>query len=136
MYSVRKGVLRNFAKFAGKHLCQSLFFKKVALAQVFPCEFSEISKNTFFTEHLRATASDPNEVKNCKKQFNPGAQPYIIFVYNIVSFCIKSKRIYNSVCRHYYGQPCRLTVSLGHLHLLAKMLPPFVFSYLFNISWH
>ena len=25
-----KGVLRNFTKFAGKHLCQSLFFNKVA----------------------------------------------------------------------------------------------------------
>ena len=28
--SVRKGVLRNFAKFTGKHLCQRLFFNKVA----------------------------------------------------------------------------------------------------------
>ena len=28
--SVRKGVLRNFAKFTGKHLCQSLFFNEVA----------------------------------------------------------------------------------------------------------
>ena len=28
--SVKKGVLRNFAKFTGKHLCQSLFFDKVA----------------------------------------------------------------------------------------------------------
>ena len=28
--SVRKGVLRNFAKFTGKHLCQSFFFNKVA----------------------------------------------------------------------------------------------------------
>ena len=28
--SVRKSVLRNFAKFTGKHLCQSLFFNKVA----------------------------------------------------------------------------------------------------------
>ena len=28
--SVRKGVLRNLAKFAGKHLSQSLFFSKVA----------------------------------------------------------------------------------------------------------
>ena len=26
----KKGVLRNFAKFTGKRLCQSLFFKKVA----------------------------------------------------------------------------------------------------------
>ena len=44
----RKGVLRNFAKFTGKHLCQSLFFnKKETLVQVFSCEFCEISKNTF-----------------------------------------------------------------------------------------
>ena len=28
--SVTKGVLRNFAKLTGKHLCQSLFFDKVA----------------------------------------------------------------------------------------------------------
>ena len=26
----KKAVLRNFAKFTGKHLCQSLFFNKVA----------------------------------------------------------------------------------------------------------
>ena len=42
----KKGALRNFTKFTGKNLCQSLFFSKVAglikketLAQVFPCEF-------------------------------------------------------------------------------------------------
>ena len=28
--SITKGVLRNFAKFSGKHLCQSLSFNKVA----------------------------------------------------------------------------------------------------------
>ena len=28
--SVKKGVLRNFEKFTGKHLCQNLFFNKVA----------------------------------------------------------------------------------------------------------
>ena len=33
------------------------FIKKETLAQVFYCEFCEISKNTFFTEHLQATAS-------------------------------------------------------------------------------
>ena len=26
----KKGVLRNFAKFTGKHLCQSLFLNKIA----------------------------------------------------------------------------------------------------------
>ena len=30
MCSLMKGVLKNFAKFTGKHLCQSLFFNKVA----------------------------------------------------------------------------------------------------------
>ena len=54
-----KGVLRNFIKFTGKHLCQSLiliklqaeaynFIKKETLAQLFPCEFCEIYKNTSF----------------------------------------------------------------------------------------
>ena len=55
----KKGVLRTFEKFTGKHLCQSLFFNKVAgprpaalskketLAQVFSCEFCKISNNTF-----------------------------------------------------------------------------------------
>ena len=27
---LEKGVLKNFAKFTGKHLCQSLFINKVA----------------------------------------------------------------------------------------------------------
>ena len=27
---MKKGVLKNFTKFTGKHLCQSLFFNKVA----------------------------------------------------------------------------------------------------------
>ena len=28
--SIRNGVLKNFANFTGKHLCQSLFYIKVA----------------------------------------------------------------------------------------------------------
>ena len=28
----KKGVLRNFAKFTGKHMCQRLFFNKVAVS--------------------------------------------------------------------------------------------------------
>ena len=57
----RKGVLRNLTKFTAKHLCQSLCFNKVAglrlwgetLAQMFSCEFWEISQNNVFTEHLQ-----------------------------------------------------------------------------------
>ena len=37
---------------------KGLFIKKETLAQVFSCESCEISKNTFFIEHLWATVSD------------------------------------------------------------------------------
>ena len=55
----KKGFLRNFAKFAGKHLCQNFFFNNVAslnacnfiekenLAQVFSMNFAKFL-NTFF----------------------------------------------------------------------------------------
>ena len=46
----KKDLLKNFTKFTGKHLCQSLFFNKVAgwgLTKVFSCEFCEI-----FLEHV------------------------------------------------------------------------------------
>ena len=56
--SVRKGVLRNVAKFTGKRLCQSLFLiKLLALARVFSCEFCETSKNTFFYRTPPVTVS-------------------------------------------------------------------------------
>ena len=53
------GFLKYFAKFSGKHLCQSLLFNKVAnlsLAQVFSGKFCEIPKNVFLTEQLWPTA--------------------------------------------------------------------------------
>ena len=62
--SVRKGILKNFAKFTGKHLCQSLFFNKVTLARAFSCEFCEISENTFSTEHLWKTVFQRKRIFN------------------------------------------------------------------------
>ena len=60
----KKGFRRNFAKFTRKHLCQGLFFNKVAgketLAQVFSCEFCKISRNNFSyrTPPVAASSSD------------------------------------------------------------------------------
>ena len=45
------------------------FIKKDTLTQVFFCEFCEIFKNTFFTEHLQTTAFVKKIVKNIKEQF-------------------------------------------------------------------
>ena len=44
-----------FNKVVGRR--PATLLKKETLAQVFSCEFDEISKNTFFTEHLWTTAS-------------------------------------------------------------------------------
>ena len=61
----KKSVLRNFAKFTGKHLCKSLFFDKVAglrlatllkkrlLHSCFPMNFEKFLRTPFLTEHLR-----------------------------------------------------------------------------------
>ena len=53
---MKKSILRNFAKFTGKHLCQILVrWQKGTL--VFSYEVCKISNNSFFTEHIWATAS-------------------------------------------------------------------------------
>ena len=46
----RKGVLKIFAKFTGKHLCQSLFFNNVAGLKR---SFAKYLRAPFFTEYLR-----------------------------------------------------------------------------------
>ena len=60
----KKGVLRNFPKFTGKHLCQSLFFNTVAglrpstllkkrlWHRCFPVNFVKFLRTPFLTEHF------------------------------------------------------------------------------------
>ena len=66
--SIKKGILKNFTKLTGNHVCLSLIFNKVAghrpatlfkketLLQVFSWEFCEIFKSTFIAEQLWTTA--------------------------------------------------------------------------------
>ena len=61
----KKGILRNFAKFTGKHLCRNLFFNIVAglrpatllkmrlWHRCFPMNFAIFLRTPFLTEHLR-----------------------------------------------------------------------------------
>ena len=49
----KKGVLRNFAKFTGKQMCQSHFLtKKRLLHKGFPLNFAKFLGTSFFMEHL------------------------------------------------------------------------------------
>ena len=54
----KKGVLRNFPKFTGKHLCQSLFLRPATLLKkklydrCFPVNFAKFLRAPFLPEHL------------------------------------------------------------------------------------
>ena len=48
------GVLKIFAKFTGKQLCQIFLNKKRLQHRCFPLNFAKF-KNSFFTEHLPTT---------------------------------------------------------------------------------
>ena len=62
--SIKKGVLRSLANFTAKHLCQGLFFNKVAGIRpptllkkrlwhnCFPANLAKFISNTFSKEHL------------------------------------------------------------------------------------
>ena len=53
----KNGVLTNFKKLTGKHLCQACNFMKIeTLAQVFRCfpvNFGKLLRTPFLREHLR-----------------------------------------------------------------------------------
>ena len=60
-YSIQKGILKNFTKFPGKHLCQNLFFNKDAglrLATLLKNRpWYSCFRNTYSEEHLRTVTS-------------------------------------------------------------------------------
>ena len=77
----KTGPLKNFAKFAEKHLCQSLFLDKVSGwdlqhyqkggsgTGVFS-EFLEIFQSIFFTEHGWTTASNNSRKMSPRKKLS------------------------------------------------------------------
>ena len=56
----KKDLLRNFAKFTGKHLMPATLLKKRLWHRCFPVNFCEISKKTFFHRTPLAAASNGN----------------------------------------------------------------------------
>ena len=86
--SVRKGVLRNFAKFTGKHLCQVRFYNKVAGPEpvtllkkrlwhrCFPMNIAKLLRTLFhrtplndcFSTIQHFLAENPSKVLNGQKQ--------------------------------------------------------------------
>ena len=64
----KKGVLRNFTKFTGKHLCQSLFFNKVAGLS---CRLEACNFNKKESLHTRVDfAKNINKLKTTYLKFS------------------------------------------------------------------
>ena len=65
----KKSVLRNFAKFSGKHLCQSLFLIKRLWYRCFPVNFAKFLRTPILAEHLRwlLTILAKPQHENCPK---------------------------------------------------------------------
>ena len=86
--SARKGVLRNFSKFTGKHLCQVLFYNKVAgpepatllkarlwhrcflmnFAKLLRTPFHRIPLNDYLSTIQQSLAENPSKVLNGQQQ--------------------------------------------------------------------
>ena len=105
MRSLRKGELRNFAKFTGKHLCQGLIFNKVAgfrpatlfkkrpWHRCFSVNFAKFLRTPFLDEHLRwlllnvLCITIPQQWKD--KLFFLDNQSYFLFIFRIVSYRLR-----------------------------------------------
>ena len=104
----KKGVLRNFAKFIGKHLCQNLvfnnvvglrpeacnFIKKETLVQVFSCEFCEISRNTFSYRTPPVAASEC-KLASCLRNNLRNAKKMTVFMQALCENGVKVKMIFD-----------------------------------------
>ena len=133
--SWKKGVLKIFTKFTGKDLCRVAllisFIEKETLKQVFSSEFrkSTFSKNTFFTKHLRVTASTVTIFPCFSKRYTA----WKVSIFGVILFCIFSHSDQNN---SKYGHFYVVTVNekrplLFFLHQFLNFLN----CHGFNVSW-
>ena len=119
--SVRKGVLRNFAKFTGKHLCQVLFYNKVAGPEpatllkkklwhrCFPMNFAKFLRTPFHRTPLNDCFStiqhflpgNPSKVLNGQQQHKEVTFHWSRISLSLVILFLKS---FTMIIFYYVGQ--------------------------------
>ena len=90
--SVKKGALRNFAKFSGKHLCQSLFFYKVA----------GIRPSTLFIKKLWHSCFPVNFAKFLGTPFLQNTSRRLLPISCMGVTCTKLKHISRTILRKFF----------------------------------
>ena len=102
----KKGVLKNFANFTGKHLCQSLFFNKVRPGTLlkrglwhrcFPVNFAKFLRTPFFIEHLLETADIICNDDILRTNIHQPDSPCLMnmqyhLYYQVLRMCLPSKK--------------------------------------------
>ena len=113
----KKGLLKNFAKYTGKHLRQCLFFNKVAgLGQVFFCEFCKFFKSSFFYK-------------------TPWVAAFKIYTPDVIYLtCVYNVRIWKSVSKIRFNSKSNLSSNLKFTLSLVYDSTPFLELYLESIS--
>ena len=108
----KRDILKNFANLTGKYPCQSIFFKKETLAQVFSCEICKIFKYTFSHRTPQVAASEYHFffcifLMNIRLQlFNVNSQDKDIGCDQFKHYYVKSVRIRSISCPYFsaFGQ--------------------------------
>ena len=131
---MKKGVLENFAKFLGKHLCQSLFFNKVAglrpatllkkrlWLRCFPVNFAKFSKQPFLQNtsglllvtseiHMTVASGSFERKKQYRKKFSKKASRKCPLFYNFALLRRKVTIPYNKVLREVLSPSLVLTLT-------------------------
>ena len=94
--SMKKDILRNFAKFTWKHLCQSLFFNKVAglglrlWHRCFPMKFSKFLRAPFLQNTSRWLLPEIY-ISSQKNKWVSSSKEFLIKSQSLLSF--SSKRL-------------------------------------------
>ena len=133
----KKRVLTNLRKFTGKHLCQRLWHRcfpvpvSETLAQLFSCEFCEISKNTIFTEHLWWLLLNSLKLvwiirPNHFAYHVHSAQFFVLFSFTKICFIICRLPMINFITFYNWG--------FGSFHLIFLFLWLFIYLPLCNSS--
>ena len=84
--SIKKGVFRNFLKFIGKHICQSLFFNKVAGLNTFlqnTCGRLLLDTQNYLIKNPNINPTHPVPWRRKKK--------YLNFYFHTSLWCQKQK---------------------------------------------
>ena len=126
-------VLKNFVKFTGNHLCQRLFFNKVAglrLKQNFPVNFVKFLRTPYFIEHLCWLLLLPQPQKFLSKSLHTGK----IYTNRLFTECKWFSEKSGTIFFFFFFFFCKLIEEISFLYYIDEAVPFFINLFLSIVS--